>query len=59
LSERVIYRELFPQGRTLLDLVEPGSEGSLQMSHLAARQELRDLFIALKLPGMDGEPLRF
>jgi hypothetical protein len=29
------------------------------MSHLAARQEVRDLFIALKLPGLDAEPLRF
>jgi chromosome partitioning protein len=61
LSERVIYRELFPQGRTLLDVMETlGSEpGELQFSHVAARQELRDLFIALKLPGIEGEPLRF
>jgi hypothetical protein len=29
------------------------------MSHLAARQELRDLFIALKLPGFEGEALKF
>jgi hypothetical protein len=29
------------------------------MGHLAARQELRDLFITLKLPGLDGEPLKF
>jgi len=59
LSERVIYRELFPQGLTLLDLDAPGAEGEMKMGHLAARQELRDLFIALKLPGLEGEPLKF
>lgn len=59
LSERVIYRELFPQGLTLLDLDAPGAEGDLKMTHLAARQELRDLFITLKLPGLEGEALRF
>lgn len=56
LSERVIFRELFPSGQTLLDLE---AAGDLKMSHLAARQELRDLFIALKLPGLEGEPLKF
>ncbi|MEJ0059680.1 MAG: division plane positioning ATPase MipZ [Terricaulis sp.] len=59
LSERVIYRELFPQGLTMLDLDAEGADGEMRMSHLAARQELRDLFITLKLPGLDGEPLRF
>ncbi|MFT3727279.1 MAG: division plane positioning ATPase MipZ [Terricaulis sp.] len=60
LSERVIYRELFPQGLTLLDLdTESGGEGEMRMSHLAARQELRDLFLTLKLPGLEGETLKF
>ncbi len=59
LSERVIFRELFPQGLTLLDLDGEGCEGEMRMSHLAARQELRDLFITLKLPGLEGEPLKF
>jgi chromosome partitioning protein len=60
LSERVIYRELFPQGLTLLDLdTQSGAEGEMRMSHLAARQELRDLFLTLKLPGLEGETLRF
>jgi chromosome partitioning protein len=59
LTERVIYRELFPQGLTLLDLDADGGEGAMKMAHLAARQELRDLFITLKLPGLDGEPLKF
>jgi chromosome partitioning protein len=59
LSERVIYRELFPQGRTLLDLLNQNGEDEVSISHLAARQELRDLFITLKLPGFEGETLRF
>lgn len=59
LSERVIFRELFPQGLTLLDLDTPGGAGEMRMTHLAARQELRDLFVTLKLPGLEGEPLRF
>jgi len=59
LSERVIYRELFPQGLTLLDLDGEGAEAEMRMTHLAARQELRDLFITLKLPGLEGEALKF
>ncbi|MES1199262.1 MAG: division plane positioning ATPase MipZ [Pseudomonadota bacterium] len=59
LSERVVFRELFPQGLTLLDLDAEGADGEMRMSHLAARQEIRDLFITLKLPGLEGEPLRF
>jgi chromosome partitioning protein len=49
LSERVIYRELFPRGLTLLDLAGPGGEG-LKLAQVAARQELRDLLAALKVP---------
>jgi chromosome partitioning protein len=59
LSERVIYRELFPQGLTMLDLDQEGGETEMRMTHVAARQELRDLFITLKLPGLEGEPLKF
>jgi chromosome partitioning protein len=47
LSERVIFRELFPSGLTLLD---KGHLGDLGTSHLVARQELRTLVMALKLP---------
>lgn len=47
LSERVIYRELFPSGLTLLD---KGHLGELGTSHLVARQELRTLVAGLKLP---------
>jgi chromosome partitioning protein len=47
LSERVIYRELFPSGLTLLD---KGHLGDLGTSHLVARQELRKLVSGLNLP---------
>ncbi len=47
LSERVIYRELFPSGLTLLD---KGHLGELGTSHLVARQELRSLLSVLKIP---------
>ncbi len=50
LSERVIYRELFPSGLTLLD---KGHLGELGTSHLVARQELRQLVASLRLPGMN------
>ncbi|RMC37708.1 division plane positioning ATPase MipZ [Paracoccus alkanivorans] len=50
-SERVIFRELFPRGLTLLDLKEIGTE-NLSMSNIAARQELRDLITTLNLPGV-------
>ncbi len=50
-SERVIFRELFPRGLTLLDLKDTGVE-QLNLSNIAARQELRDLIAALNLPGV-------
>jgi len=59
LSERVIYRELFPAGLTLLDLTESGSNVSFTMSHVAARQELRDLVILLQLPELAGTEISF
>ncbi|MCA1750145.1 MAG: division plane positioning ATPase MipZ, partial [Sphingomonadales bacterium] len=46
LSERVIYRELFPSGLTLLDLDQFDDVG---LSHIAARQELRDMISGLQL----------
>ena len=58
-SERVIYRELFPTGLTLIDLTEAGSAMTFTMSHVAARQELRELLIILKLPGLDGARIPF
>ena len=59
LSERVIFRELFPAGLTLLDLTEQGSNMSFTMSHVAARQELRDLIIVMRLPELVGEEINF
>jgi chromosome partitioning protein len=58
-SERVIYRELFPAGLTLIDLTEAGSKMPFTMSHVAARQELRELVIVLKLPGLAGARIPF
>jgi chromosome partitioning protein len=59
LSERVIYKELFLNGLTLLDLKRGGPKGgggpSLTLSHVAARQEVRDLVAALNLPRPDGD----
>ncbi len=48
-SERVIFRELFSNGLTLLDLKDIGVKG-LNLSNVAARQELRDLMKEIKLP---------
>jgi len=50
-SERVIFRELFPRGLTLLDLKDIGVK-QLNISNVAARQELRDLINGLNLPGV-------
>jgi chromosome partitioning protein len=47
LSERVVFRELFLRGLTLLDLPEDEAEGRLQASHVHARQEIDDLLRAL------------
>ncbi len=51
LSERVIYRELFPKGLTLLDLQAIGQEAGL--AHVAARGELRELIAGLQLPAAE------
>jgi len=54
LSERVIYKELFLSGLTLLDLKRGSGGPSLTLSHVAARQEVRDLVAALNLPRPDA-----
>jgi chromosome partitioning protein len=56
LGERVIYRELFPKGLTLLDLNEIDD---VAISHIAARQELREMIAGFALPepgGAGAEP---
>lgn len=52
-SERVIYRELFLLGLTVLDVLETTKSGTLSMSHLAARQEVRELLKALNIPAIE------
>src|SRR5574338_509832 len=47
LGERVIYRELFPKGLTLLDFEQLGEVG---LGHIAARQELREMIAGLAIP---------
>jgi chromosome partitioning protein len=47
-SERVIFRELFLSGLTLLDLKETDDQ-AMTMSNIAARQEVRELLKALDL----------
>jgi chromosome partitioning protein len=49
-SERMIFRELFLKGLTLLDLRDPDAGVRLNMSHIAARQEVRMLVEAIGLP---------
>ena len=54
-SERVIFRELFLLGLTVLDVIETTKGGNtLSMSHLAARKEVRDLLAALRIPSIDA-----
>jgi chromosome partitioning protein len=50
-SERVIFRELFLSGMTLLDMKDDGPV-TMTMSHVAARQEVREMVKALNLPGV-------
>jgi len=52
LGERVIYRELFPKGLTLLDFEHLGEVG---IGHVAARQELREMISGLGIPGAEPE----
>ena len=52
-SERVIFRELFLQGLTVLDIEDASGNASLSLSHIAARQEVRDLLNALKIPSIE------
>ncbi len=54
LSERVIFREFFPRGLTLLD--RAGLE-DFSLSHVGARAELRALLAGLNLPGWDTAKL--
>ncbi|MBT5186327.1 MAG: AAA family ATPase [Kordiimonadaceae bacterium] len=48
LGERVVYRELFPKGLTLVDFRD--TDQKITLSHVAARQEIRRLMDDLQLP---------
>ncbi|MBM3611153.1 MAG: ATPase [Alphaproteobacteria bacterium] len=50
-SERVIFRELFLSGLTLLDLQDVGRP--LTLSHVAAKQELRNLMNQIKVAALE------
>ena len=51
IAERVVFRELFPVGLTVLDDLNIYTMGqSATNSHLMARQEVRSLIAALRLP---------
>jgi chromosome partitioning protein len=49
-GERVIFRELYLQGLTLMDVREAGLGMTLGMSHVAARAEVRALIGAIRKP---------
>ncbi len=55
-GERVIFRELFLKGLTLLDLRENGADVPLTLSHVAARQEVRTLLAAIGFTEVPDEP---
>lgn len=46
--ERVIFRQMFLQGLTVLDLKDDGSDPALNLSHVAARQEIGRLIHAIE-----------
>lgn len=48
-GERVIYRELFLAGLTMMDIIDVLGSESLTMSHVSARQEVRGLIEAINL----------
>ena len=50
-AERVVYREFFPRGLTALDNLDELTLGSRpSLSHVTARQEVRSLIDAMRLP---------
>jgi chromosome partitioning protein len=53
-GERVIFRELYLQGLTLMDVREAGLPITLGMSHIAARAEVRALLSAIRKPPPPG-----
>ena len=54
-GERVVFREMFLKGLTLLDLRNADANMRLNMSHVAARQEVRALLTAIGLTPAPAE----
>ena len=54
-SERVIFKELFLQGLTLLDLTKANFGKPFNMSHVAARMELREFMNSLDIDNLINE----
>lgn len=53
ITERVVFRELFPRGLTALDHLDKKTlGGDPTMSHVSARNEIRDLLQSLGLPAL-------
>jgi chromosome partitioning protein len=50
IADRVLYRELFPMGLTLFDMVK--GKVTMTMTHVSAKAEMRELAYFLKLPGI-------
>jgi chromosome partitioning protein len=58
LSERVVFRELFYHGLTLLDLPEDRRDPRAETGRRRARGEVHDLLRALGLPATETKPVR-
>jgi chromosome partitioning protein len=53
INERVVYRELFPRGLTALDALDRQTlGGEPTLSHVSARDEIRNLLQTLRLPAL-------
>lgn len=57
-SERVIFRELFLIGLTILDLKEASGGAALSRSHLAAREEIFSVLESLRIPPLSNDQER-
>jgi chromosome partitioning protein len=58
LRDRVIYRELFPFGLSIADLSPKVRPVAMSLAHVAARQELRAVLVALNLGHAAPEELK-
>ena len=56
-GERVVFRDLFLKGLTVMDLGGVAGGFPLTLSHVAARQEVRALVAALDVPPLNVPPL--